>query len=136
FGTAGDQRSAQLNIREGPVFNGGSFFVDVVEISGFGIGANPWEPTGTQRPNVLGPVPQFEVSNTQAFTGTYSLFVEADPGNGAFQRFRGMLNGVTYTATVAVGHASAASLWALEIRDVQGNLIAQDSATIATNAWT
>src|SRR5690606_18006225 len=104
FGTAGDQRSAQLNIREGPTFNGGSFFVDVVEVSGFGIGANPWEPTGTQRPNVLGPVPQFEVSNTQAFTGTYSLFVEADPGNGAFQRFRGILNGVTYTATVAVGH--------------------------------
>lgn len=136
FGTSGDQRSAQLNIREGAVFNGGSFFVDVVEVSGFGIGANPWEPTGTQRPNVLGPVPQFEVSNTQAFTGTWSLFVEADPGHGAFQRFRGILPGVTYTATVAVGHAPAASLWALEIRDVQGNLIAQDSATIATNAWT
>lgn len=136
FGTAGDQRSAQLNIREAVPFNGGTFYVDEVTVTGFGAGASPWEPTGTQRPNVLGPVPQFEVSNTQAFTGTWSLFVEADPGHGAFQRFRGILNGVTYTATVAVGHASAASLWALEIRDVQGNLIAQDSATIATNAWT
>lgn len=129
FTAAPNQTWTQLSVRD----EGGDpdpIYVDVVTVTGYGTGASPWEATHTSR------VTTFEVSNAQAFTGTWSLEVTAATNHGALQNFKNILPGVTYTASVAVGHADAASLWALEVRDVQGNLIAQDEATIGTAAWT
>lgn len=137
FGSAGNQSSTQLSIREGEaVLDGSTFYIDLVTVTGFGIGTDPWQPTGVNVPNIVGPVTTFEVRTTHPKTGTYSLFLTARPGHGAFQELNGIQAGATYTAGVSIGYASVASLWALEVRDAQGNILGQASATIGTGAYT
>ena len=107
FGSAGNQSSTQLSIREGEaVLDGSTFYIDLVTVSGFGIGTDPWQPTGVNVPNVVGPVTAFEVRTTHPNTGTYSLFLTARPGHGAFQELTGIQAGATYTAGVSIGYAS------------------------------
>ena len=118
------------------MLNGATFYVDEVTVAGFGVGTDPWQPTAVNAPEVPGPVTVFEASNVQASAGTWSLLVTAEPGHGAFQQINGVQAGVTYTASVDVGFASAASTWALEVRDAQGTVVGQTSATIGTAAFT
>lgn len=130
FTAAADQTRTQISIREGSVFNGGFFYLDLITVTGYGIGTDPWEPTDFEEVTV------FQASQAQAFSGAWSLQTTAAPGHGVLQRFTGINPGVTYTASIAIGHASAASQWALEVRNVTGNLLGQATANIATNAWT
>lgn len=133
FTAAPGQRTTQVSIREGEtVLVGVEFYVDVVTVSGFGVGVDPWEPTGELLASTSS---VFEASTSQALTGLYSLKMTGPTGSGGLQRLTGIRPGVTYTATVGVGYASAASTWALEVRDVQGTLYGQASATVGTGAW-
>ncbi len=133
FTTAPGQTISQLSIREGEaILDGSVFYVDVVTVAGFGIGVDPWQPTDGLIQNASA---EFEASSAQAKTGTYSLKITAPDGNGGFHTLNGIKPGVTYTAGVSVGFASASSTWALEVRDVQGTLLGQASATIGTGAF-
>lgn len=125
FTAGGDQTSTQLSIRA--VTASGDFYVDEVSVAGFGVGVDPWQATtGTTL---------FEASSTQASSGTWSLKLTSPYGEGGYQSITGVVPGVTYTATVKVGFASVASVWALEVRDVNGGLLGVTSATIGIAAF-
>lgn len=138
FGTAGDQTSTQISVREDdPVtLDGGHFYVDVVTISGFGIGMSPWQPTAVNQPDIPGAVSDFEVSSLQASEGSWSGLVTALPGHGMYQELTGIREGVRYTAAVDVGFIDTAGPIALLLVDVNGNMIGENTQNITTTAFT
>lgn len=137
FGSAGDQTSTQLSVREGMVvLNGTTFYIDNVTMTGFGVGTEPWLPTGTNAPEVQGPVIIFEASADHASDGIWSVKVQAARGHGIYQPMPGIKPGVTYTASVDVGFAGVATVVALEARDIRGRILGQFPAVIGTGAFT
>ena len=126
FTAGGDQTSTQLSVRA--VTASGDFYIDEVSVAGFGVGADPF--VADEATTV------FEASSTQASAGSWSLKITAPYGSGGYQAVSGVQPGVTYTASVKVGFASAASTWALDVRDVNGGLLGVTSATIGVAAFT
>lgn len=136
FGTAGDQTSTQLSIREAPGGPAVTFRVDDVTISGFGIGAEPWQATKPNQPGIPG-VSVLEASQDVSHPDTsWVLKCTAPYLEGAYQAFIGNTPGERLTFTVDV-RGTSADLWTVGLRDVNGNQIGVDqTVTLPTGSFT
>lgn len=121
FTTAPDQTSAAISIRclAAPTK---VLYVDDVSSAGFGIGVAPWQAVE---------VVDFGVDNSNPRTGTWAGEVTGmSPQNGfIYQILTPAQVGVTYTVTAYIGAtaSSAGTLFALNIRDLRFDRIAQVS---------
>lgn len=133
FGTAGDQTSSQVSVREGEgVLIGMSFYLDVVSISGFGIGAEPWQPTRPNQPGIPG-VSVLEASQDVSHTDTtWVLKCTAPDNEGCFQGFIENIPGEILTYSVDVRGATAGGIWTIELADVNGHVIDRQTVTLTT----
>lgn len=145
FTTAGSQTATQLSVREGePTLDGSLFYVDNVTISGLGIGTKPW--TRAQEVNALTPAlhgayDTFEITTDQAPPGhTHSIKIDPaliPPRYAGVQQVVPVKRNRTYTSTVLVYAASAADIFRLVMRQLDGDLIAWETATVGAAAtWT
>lgn len=122
-----DQTSGHLSIRDASV-TPAVFYADVITVTGYGVGMSPWQPSDLDLVSV------FEAStDVAADDGSYVAKITAADGSYLMQAVDNVQEGALYTASIKVRNTSGSAVWALELRDQIGTLLAQDSVATSTS---
>ncbi len=128
FRAAAGQDSSQISIRQiaGTLAD---FFVDVVTVSGQGVGAEGWQMHPWD-----GDVLFTASSEVPANTGSFTLKVNAPDAQGVFTGPIPVQKGATYTITAWVRTLSGTALWELSVIDELYRRIG-NASVVASTTW-
>lgn len=128
FTSGPEQNSTQVSLRQS-AGTLADFYVDVVTVSGQGVGMEGWE-ISPWNSNVLITASTEVTANTGSFTGK----VTAGPEEGFFTSIGTVQKGAIYTITAWVRTLSGTARWTLDVINEYYNRLGQDSV-VASTTW-